>query len=172
MLFYWSCSSEFCMNFVFAYCVMISTYQIAHLKRSAVFLKMTKSFSLLDISKDWLHWTRSVMGSYQWPFSQKFLQFLVRFLVKNFVREILRAFHKRVRSLFNLKISLTRNSSLATAQTALFSVENYLNWKWTEVFTVRKHITDHSSSVDLSSEINVMQECLKTDVTNTTCVQK
>ena len=49
----------------------------------------------------------------QWPFSQKFLQFLVRFSVKNFVREILPAFHKRIRSLFNLKISLTRNSSLA-----------------------------------------------------------
>ena len=80
----------------------------------------------------------------QWPFSQKFLQFLVRFSVKNFVREILRAFHKRIRSLFNLQISLPRNSSLATVSNGLiFSVENYLNWKWAEVFTVRKHITDH-----------------------------
>ena len=35
-----------------------------------------------------------------WPFSQKFLQFLVSFSVKNFVREILRAFHKRIRSDF------------------------------------------------------------------------
>ena len=55
----------------------------------------------------------------QWPFSQKFLLFLVRFSVKNFVREILRAFHKRIRSLFNLKISLTRNSSLATVSNGL-----------------------------------------------------
>ena len=58
-----------------------------------------------------------------WPFSQKFLQFLVRFSVKNFVREILRAFHKRIRSLFNLKILLTRNSSLAT-------VSNGLIFRW------------------------------------------
>ena len=56
-------------------------------------------------------------------FSQKFLQFLVRFSVKNFVREILRAFHKRIRSLFNLKISLMRNSSLAT-------VSNGVNFLW------------------------------------------
>ena len=55
----------------------------------------------------------------QWPFSQKFLQFLVRFSVKNFVREILRAFNKRIRSLFNLKISLTRNSSIATISKGL-----------------------------------------------------
>ena len=63
------------------------------------------------------------MNKHQWPFSQKFLQFLVRFSVMNFVREILRAFHKRIRSLFNLKISLTRNSSLAT-------VSNGLIFRW------------------------------------------
>ena len=57
--------------------------------------------------------------TYQWTFSQKFLQFLVRFSVKNFVREILRAFHKRIRSLFNHKTSLTRNSSLATVSNGL-----------------------------------------------------
>ena len=39
---YWSCSSELCMNFVFAYCVMVSTNQIVYFKRSAVFLKMMK----------------------------------------------------------------------------------------------------------------------------------
>ena len=33
---YWPCSSELCMNFVFAYCVMISTNKIAYFKRSAV----------------------------------------------------------------------------------------------------------------------------------------
>ena len=65
--------------------------------------------------------------TYQWPFSQKFLQFLVRFSVKNFVREILRAFHQPIRSLSNNKISLTRNSSLATFSNGLISVENYLN---------------------------------------------
>ena len=40
--YYWSCSSELCMNFVFAYCVMISTNQIVYFKCSAVFFKMTK----------------------------------------------------------------------------------------------------------------------------------
>ena len=35
----------------------------------------------------------------QWPFSQKFLQFIVRFSVKNFVREILRAFHIPIRTM-------------------------------------------------------------------------
>ena len=45
-------------------------------------------------------------GNNQWPFSQKFLQFLVRFSVKNFVREILRAFHERIRSLLILRFHL------------------------------------------------------------------
>ena len=46
-LHYWSCSSELCINFVFncIYYVLISTNQIAYFKRSAVFLKMTNSFS-------------------------------------------------------------------------------------------------------------------------------
>ena len=42
-------------------------------------------------------------------------------------------------------------------ETSLYS--NHLNWKWTKVFTVGKHITDHKSSI--SSEFNVIQECLK-----------
>ena len=63
-----------------------------------------------------------------WPFSQKFLQFLLRFSVKNFVREILRAFHKRIRSLFNLKISLTRNYSLATVSNGLI-----IRWKLSQL---------------------------------------
>ena len=39
---YRSCSSKLCLNFVFAYCVMIWNHQIAYFKRSAVCSKMTK----------------------------------------------------------------------------------------------------------------------------------
>ena len=70
-------------------------------------------------------WPSCLYAFTLWPFSPKFLPFLVRFSVKNFVREILRAFHKRFRSLFNLKISLTRKSSLARSQTVkIISIEN------------------------------------------------
>ena len=75
-----------------------------------------------------IEWYNFFMSEDQWLFSQKFLQFLVRFSVKNFVREILRAFHKRIRSLFNLKISLTRNSSLATVSNGLI-----LRWKLSQL---------------------------------------
>ena len=51
-----------------------------------------------------------------------------QFSVKNFVREILRAFHKRIHSLFNLKISLTRNSSLATVSNGLI-----FRWKFSQL---------------------------------------
>ena len=33
----WSCPSELCMNFVFAYCLMISTNPVAYFNRNAVF---------------------------------------------------------------------------------------------------------------------------------------
>ena len=47
---YGSCLSELCINFVFAYCVMISTNQMAYFKRSAVFLKKTK---VVKVTIDW-----------------------------------------------------------------------------------------------------------------------
>ena len=56
-LHYWSCLSELCMTFVFADCIMISTNQIEYFKCSAVFLKMTKSFSstfnCIKVTIDW-----------------------------------------------------------------------------------------------------------------------
>ena len=106
----------------------------------------------------------------QWPFSQKFLQFLVRFSVKNFVREILRAFHKRIRSLFNLKISLTRNSSLATVSNGLI-----LRWKLSQL---KMNPGFHSQKTYYIPQFNNIEwnQCdarvLETDVTITTCVQK
>ena len=105
-----------------------------------------------------------------WPFSQKFLHFLVRFSVKNFVREILRAFHKRIRSLFNLKISLTRNSSLATVSNGLI-----LRWKLSQL---KMNPGFHSQKTYYIPQfINIeWNQCdarvLETDVTITTCVQK
>ena len=45
-----SVQANFIWYFVFAYYVMILTNQIAYLKRIAVFLKMTKSFSLLSVA--------------------------------------------------------------------------------------------------------------------------
>ena len=45
------------MNFVFAYCAMISTNQIVYFKHSAVFLKVTKvittTLSHIKVTIDW-----------------------------------------------------------------------------------------------------------------------
>ena len=103
-----------------------------------------------------------------WPFSQKFLQFLERFSVKNFVREILRAFHKRIRSLFNLKNSLTRNFSLATVSNGLI-----FRWKLSQLKMNRGFRSQKAYYRPQFINIEWNQcECLKTDVTITTCVQK
>ena len=101
-----------------------------------------------------------------WPFSQKFLGFFVRFQLKNFLREILRAFHKRIRSMSNLKISLTRNSTLATVSNGLIFLYKSMN----RGFHNREAY--YRPQVINISEINVIQDCLKTVVTITTCGQK
>ena len=67
-----------------------------------------------------------------WPFSQKFLQFLVSFSVKNFVREILRAFHKRIRGDFTYEKLFPSNG----LKRLFFTFENYLNSKQNRKFSL------------------------------------
>ena len=82
----------------------------------------------------------SYIKLYQWPFSQNSYDCSL-----NFIREIVRAFHKRIRS----KVS-----------NGLIFLINHLNRKWAEVLPSESILqtTDHQYRVH---ENNVIQECLK-----------
>ena len=60
---------------------------------------------------------------------------------KNFVREIIRAFQKRICAMLNLKISLTRNVSLTTVSNDLIFLLKLFKLKISRGSTVGKHIT-------------------------------
>ena len=81
----------------------------------------------------------------------KILTIFVRFQLKNFVREILVPFTNVFVACPILRFHLRETLPSQRSQMALFSFKYNPNWKWTEVFTFGKYITDHISSISVKS---------------------